>query len=413
MHDGHYSDELLISFLDGELAREETRELGAHLDRCWSCRARCRELDEATALVSKLFGEADLAVSDSVERIRQPIFAAMERAQPCESRSKARMRSLRPVLLFAAALAAAAAVSRLVVLMPRPAAIGEVVAAPVKVPATPLPELPKAAPTMVASVAPFLKPLPVVPPPSQPVSPVDLDEVELALRFRLHQTGADLRDGAIRIRQEAGSVVVDGVVDDAAQASELEQIAAAADPGQVRVEVRLAKNVLPSPAIPYQIAAESSGTHPGPAFLPEMVPLLGSQTRLIERGNQAVATVEKMTDNAWAWRHLVERYGKGDALSAASRQLLESIEDDYRANIRTAGGELHDQLAFLPGWSADPAAACDTSDPAAQVLALRDLVEWLFAGRQLDQNPGSIKEAAQVMATRLACLEATSSRSQQ
>ncbi len=51
MHDQdpHFSDELLLKLLDGELSRPEADSLEAHLGECWTCRARRQQLDRTIA----------------------------------------------------------------------------------------------------------------------------------------------------------------------------------------------------------------------------------------------------------------------------------------------------------------------------------------------------------------------------
>jgi hypothetical protein len=402
LNDGHCSDELLIGFLDGEVQPQESRKVGAHLDRCWSCRARCREIENAITGISRLFSDADPAVADSVAHIRTPLFGAMEAPR----KGKVVMRSIRPVLLFAGALAAAAAVSRWVVWLPHADA------PPAIVQARPAQRRAVAAPSEVASAAPVLKPPTVALPlsavavPPLAVAPVDLDEVEMSLRFRLHQTGADLHDGAIRIRQAEGGVVVDGVVDDSGQLAELRQTASGIEhPEILRVNVRTAEGLPPSAASVYP-ASQPVVSRSQP-FLQTLISLAGSERELTGRGNAAVETVESMTDTAWALRRLTERFASGPALSANSRQLLDTMESDYRARIRGLGARLRVQLDFLPGWAAGSSAACTADDDAAaQVFALRDLVEWLFAGKEMEPGPRFLEEAARSISAGLDCLDA-------
>jgi anti-sigma factor RsiW len=43
----HITDQRLLLNIDGELSPPEQAEIGAHLDACWECRARRREIDHA------------------------------------------------------------------------------------------------------------------------------------------------------------------------------------------------------------------------------------------------------------------------------------------------------------------------------------------------------------------------------
>jgi Putative zinc-finger len=47
--DSHLADELLLLFVDGELALRDTLQVKAHLEACWSCRARRERIEESIA----------------------------------------------------------------------------------------------------------------------------------------------------------------------------------------------------------------------------------------------------------------------------------------------------------------------------------------------------------------------------
>ena len=46
----HISDEELLLAIDAELPHGEAAEVAAHLEQCWSCRARRREIESAIAV---------------------------------------------------------------------------------------------------------------------------------------------------------------------------------------------------------------------------------------------------------------------------------------------------------------------------------------------------------------------------
>jgi hypothetical protein len=229
-------------------------------------------------------------------------------------------------------------------------------------------------------------------------APLDLDEVELEFRFRLHQSGADLRDTAIAIGQQDGMVVVHGVAENPAQGLELLQaVAAIPHPDAVRIDLRLPGET-PAQATTTVPDAVPPARHPDPPSLKPWIPLVGNEARLTDAGNQAVAIAEKMTDTAWALRHLEERFPSADRLSERALHLRDTLAADYRARIQAQAAEMATHLAFFPSCSAD------FSRPAirfSEIDALRDLVEWLFAGRQLDTSPASIDEAARDICTKL------------
>ena len=47
--DAHLSDQQLLLSVEGELSSREDKQVRAHLDACWKCRARCKELDDTIA----------------------------------------------------------------------------------------------------------------------------------------------------------------------------------------------------------------------------------------------------------------------------------------------------------------------------------------------------------------------------
>lgn len=55
----HYSDDLLVAFLDGELSPFRYESVQKHLQACWPCRARLDELEQQILVVTKLV-EGDL-----------------------------------------------------------------------------------------------------------------------------------------------------------------------------------------------------------------------------------------------------------------------------------------------------------------------------------------------------------------
>jgi len=50
----HISDEDLLLAIDGELADEEAAAVAAHVENCWSCRARRQEIESAIAVFMKV-----------------------------------------------------------------------------------------------------------------------------------------------------------------------------------------------------------------------------------------------------------------------------------------------------------------------------------------------------------------------
>lgn len=58
--DAHLSDEELVLAADGELSAARAAEIAGHLDACWTCRARRRQLEDAAADFRRVHQETPL-----------------------------------------------------------------------------------------------------------------------------------------------------------------------------------------------------------------------------------------------------------------------------------------------------------------------------------------------------------------
>jgi RNA polymerase sigma factor (sigma-70 family) len=179
--------------------------------------------------------------------------------------------------------------------------------------------------------------------PSQPI--VNSLETELAVRYTLHQAGADLGE-PIEVRtgaQGSASVSVVGIVASVERRQEL--LAALAD--------------MPSVAVQLQTEAEAAAEElhrPVTRVVPEIVtvhsPLerellayFGNPSAVQNFSNLAAALSKDLMAHAWAQRHLSERYptpgrGGGLALSPTSRQLLENMRGSHRRAMAEATVQL-------------------------------------------------------------------------
>ena len=53
----HFSDEVLLSWLDGEASRTEAAAIGDHLKLCWECRSRASDIDERIRSITRRLTE--------------------------------------------------------------------------------------------------------------------------------------------------------------------------------------------------------------------------------------------------------------------------------------------------------------------------------------------------------------------
>ncbi len=56
--ESHFTDEELLRAADGELSSQRAAEVNAHLERCWSCRARKQEIEGAAIDFVRLYRES-------------------------------------------------------------------------------------------------------------------------------------------------------------------------------------------------------------------------------------------------------------------------------------------------------------------------------------------------------------------
>lgn len=393
-HD-HCSDDRLIAFLDGELPENERREVARHLDRCWRCRPRVAELEEQVRHVHKVFADTDHAVEGGVRDGRARLLARCRTATvvpPTRSNILHRWPALIPATT--AALALASITTWIGVNRPQPA---------------PLPT-PPPAPTTPVRVS---KALVVPHRPTTPVrlSPaplgtvltpgVDLEELEVDVRFVLHRLGADLGDPPA-IRQQDGAVILRGVWTTERREQLEAALIAVSQPDRVRLE-----SAAPTEAAgPVSVTTAAPLPHPPPRpFEQELRARAGSSSRLLAIGNSAVATAERMTDIVWALRRLETRYDHEARLRIAPRVLwlVSAMETSYLTALREQARQLTAQLQPI---ALSLAAGNAGENVFESVLATRGLLQWLFAGRTLEHPPATLAEAQEALAGHLSGLDA-------
>lgn len=77
--DSHLSDEQLMLDIDGELSAHPARQIRAHLDACWNCRTRRRELEDSIAGFVRVYQRAIDATVPPVEGPRALLRAQIDR----------------------------------------------------------------------------------------------------------------------------------------------------------------------------------------------------------------------------------------------------------------------------------------------------------------------------------------------
>jgi len=387
----HCSDTVLLALFDGELPSNRRWETIRHLESCWRCRSRLNELESALAHLNRAVLDADSAVGNSLDRIQRRLF---NRIEECGLRHEKVRKKRSFIFLFFAGAGAVVAAGKLTLFSSPP------FVAPVPVETQPVVVIHRVNPT--AATPPPLPVLPErlarIPYTFQLSNPVNLDSLEIELRYKMHQTGADLSDGAIRVNRKDGKLAITGVVESAQQRWDLSLlISQLSRPDCVNLEVLIPAEVHvtagPATLVDNRQSAELPAELP---FEQALLKLAGSQERLSNAGNEAVSLVEKMTDIAWQLRILDSRFPTASRsnLQVESRRLLQIMEEDYIVSLGKLAVKLRTCLSFMPLklGGLPLAGEAQASRAADQVFALRSLLEWLFAGRVITPCPSSLDE---------------------
>jgi len=112
--DKHYSDEELLSCLDGEISRRKRKRINQHLEFCWACRSRQAEIEKQIQTVSALVQE--LPVHSDWHRAARENIALFQSQFEVEITAGGRFRFFRKVWIPVAAAAACAIVFILLLL---------------------------------------------------------------------------------------------------------------------------------------------------------------------------------------------------------------------------------------------------------------------------------------------------------
>jgi putative zinc finger protein len=91
MHDNsHLSDEQLLLDVDGEISARDAKRVRAHLDACWSCRARRQELESAIAGFVRVYHRTFETKLPSMAGPRAVLRAQIEKLSTNESNLQTR-----------------------------------------------------------------------------------------------------------------------------------------------------------------------------------------------------------------------------------------------------------------------------------------------------------------------------------
>jgi hypothetical protein len=234
--------------------------------------------------------------------------------------------------------------------------------------------------------------------PAPPVlgpSPIELADDEMAARYALHRVGADLGD-QIEIQlinsdparsAPPNTVVVRGVVDSKERRDQL--LSAVGEVPNTKTDVHTPDEITLSPSDAAPLAEPKiTQTEILSSRSPVEKQLLdhcGSKENAEVFTRRAFAITESLTAEAWALKHLDDRYPGADRpqLSASSRQLLEQMLRDHDEALRRDAAELATLLKPLlqPIASANSVSKVDSGDAS---MGSTPVVSVLEASRQIE-----------------------------
>ena len=190
---------------------------------------------------------------------------------------------------------------------------------------------------------PAVAPVPPKPAATPPI--VNPLETELAVRYALHEIGADLGEPIdIQTRaQGPASVSVVGIVPSAERKQQLLAVLQGIPhvAAQFQTEEEAAAQELHAPVT--RVEPRIVTTHS--PIDKELLESLGGPEAVQNFSNQAIAVTEDLMAHAWALRHLAERYSAPGSngeleLSPSSRRMLQAMEGDHRRAMRGQLSEL-------------------------------------------------------------------------
>jgi len=352
----HCNDELLLAYLDGEVPRRERVAVSAHLDVCWQCRVRKKDLEEEIGAFTKRLGELGLPPP---ERVAEAQFRLLQYRKAFErnlamERSRAIWRGKLSVKVVAFAMSLVLCLSGLggwyyareLRRLPSREREGAH-------------RLPKMAPPAVEHLEAAPQKLTAVPPaePNRPSGDTEMRATEVAVLYAIHQVRACLGEPIEVRRTPDGELTVLGIVQEEERKRQLlVALSEVASAPWLRVEIRTARE-----AAEAEPAAQA--TTVGPAlvisqgedlYFREALERYFADERRAEKpdtvvndfASLALSLTDALLSEAWALRKLAEQF-TGEALSALppdSRGLVEVMVRDHLATLEARGREATAEL---------------------------------------------------------------------
>jgi hypothetical protein len=229
-------------------------------------------------------------------------------------------------------------------------------------------------------------------------SPAELVDDEMAARFALHQIGADLGE-QIEIQRDVArrkpQIIVSGLLESGDRKRQL--LSALEEIPHLEVDLETpeeaTRNRKKSPPAPSASAGDTEQVvSTQSAIEKQLLEYFGSSANVEAFSRQAFSIAEALMAEAWALRHLDERYPEADRadLSAPSRQLLELMIRDHRRALGQRTKELNGLLdPLLSGIAAPVATSAANEKPLLSTFANAQQIESLTLGLLAGSEPAS------------------------
>ncbi len=417
----HYSDADLLAWHDGELAAGRRGRIAAHLEKCWSCRARLSRLDEQARRLAELAEHAGPTDADWVEQVRWRFHAVRDvapapYAAPAFPRRRLGGFGWRHALAGALLGTAAAAGIQGLQWIRSGSARPTHTAPPASVRSLVKPRVAAAIPSAAALPAPLKVHLPE--PPALSITPREMDRADLISRraqvcYVLHQHGACLGEAVEVTAEPFGRILVRGFLDRPQRLTALSEALAALP--WVRADLRLLALEEPLEHSLLQPLMEVRSA--GPLLREELesyfrahAPETSPGAAVAALANRTVSLSENCLMDAWALRRLAAEFPPEARTEAGplARRWIEQMIQDHAAAVAQGAGKL---LTALEPLGTAPAPAPEASDAAGDIWSTAaradQLLRGLFLGGPLE---GPAAEAARGALAELARLREQAGR---
>ena len=204
----------------------------------------------------------------------------------------------------------------------------------------------------------------------------NLDEVELAVRYKLFSEKLDLGED-LQIKQTANEVMVAGVASSKERADAIAALLSRVDGVRVKVTfpqvTNLSSALLDSSSGPSKSSQIAPAAPLAEALLTKEFPSSNERAYFV---NAWLAASDKALSHAWAMRRLVERYKEKEE-GRLSRESLDKLRDMLRTHVGAVGqanADIDSLLKLLPK-SSDPAPMSATDPRTGITLLFRKVQE--------------------------------------